>query len=111
MRKGLQMKLYKVIWYVGVVSLIAGCFVDKDFDVTSRHDFRLTAPTPRTIEPLKNYWGDLPGFYNRQAQASLDLVSEALCLFGEAEKNVNLSGGVGFLEGIPIVPGHPVIGV
>ncbi|MFC1739064.1 MBL fold metallo-hydrolase [Planctomycetota bacterium] len=72
------MKLYKVIWYVGVVFIIAGCSVDKDFDVTSRHDFRLTAPPPRTIDPLKNYWEDLPGFYNRQAQASLDLVSEAL---------------------------------
>lgn len=32
----------------------------------------------RAIDPLKNYWGDLDGFYNRQAQASLDLVEEAL---------------------------------
>ena len=105
------MKFYKVVWAVGAVFLIAGCSVDKDYVIDTRHNYRLTVSIPRTIDPLKNYWGDLPGFYNRQAQASLDLVSEALCLFGEAEKNVNLSGGVGFLEGIPIVPGHPVIGV
>ena len=33
------------------------------------------------------------------------------CLFGKPEKNVNLSVGVDFLEGFPIVPGHPAIGV
>lgn len=77
-RKGLQMKLYKVIWFIGTIFLIAGCSVDKDYNVISRHDFLLTIPIPRTIDPLKNYWGDLPGFYNRQAQASLDLVTEAL---------------------------------
>ncbi|MHC4739135.1 MAG: MBL fold metallo-hydrolase [Planctomycetota bacterium] len=41
------------------------------------------APPPKAgpqsrVDPLKNYWGDLVGFYNRQAQASLDLVNEML---------------------------------
>ena len=32
----------------------------------------------RGIDPLKNYWGDLDGFFDRQAQASLDLLDEIL---------------------------------
>jgi L-ascorbate metabolism protein UlaG (beta-lactamase superfamily) len=35
----------------------------------------------RRIDPLKNYWGDLDGFFNRQAEATLALVEEALVRF------------------------------
>ncbi|MCP4711748.1 MAG: hypothetical protein GY869_24275, partial [Planctomycetes bacterium] len=41
-------------------------------------NYRFAAAIPRTIDPLRHYWGDLPEFYNRQAEASLDLTSEVL---------------------------------
>ena len=77
-RKGLQMQLYKVFWVMVAGSFIAGCFSDNGSDITTQQYYRFTTPIPRTIDPLRNFWGDLPGFYNRQAQASLDMVNEAL---------------------------------
>jgi hypothetical protein len=32
------------------------------------------------------------------------------CPFGKPEKSLNLSGGVGPLEHIPVIPGHPAVG-
>ncbi|MCP4708573.1 MAG: MBL fold metallo-hydrolase [Planctomycetes bacterium] len=72
------MKVFQVTWALGAVFLIGGCSVDKNYDITSQHNYRLTIPISRTVDPLKNYWGDLPGFHNRQAQAGLDLVNEIL---------------------------------
>jgi hypothetical protein len=36
---------------------------------------------------------------------------ELWCLFGKAEKNLNLSEGVGPLEHILVIPRHPAIGL
>ncbi|MGB2866608.1 MAG: hypothetical protein WBC05_24975 [Sedimentisphaerales bacterium] len=33
------------------------------------------------------------------------------CLFGRPEKNLNFLGGVGPLERVPVIPGHPAVGV
>ena len=37
--------------------------------------------TSRNIDPMQTYWGDIDGFLNRQAQASLDVVQELLRQF------------------------------
>jgi len=38
----------------------------------------------RQIDPYKHYWGDLDGFYNRQAEATLDLLEKTLLRFPPA---------------------------
>ncbi|HUV13330.1 MAG TPA: hypothetical protein VMY18_06780, partial [Acidobacteriota bacterium] len=38
----------------------------------------------RKIDPYKHYWGDLDGFFNRQSEATLDLVEQALLRFPPA---------------------------
>ena len=38
----------------------------------------------RKIDPLKHYWSDLDGFFNRQAEATLDLVEKVLLRFPPA---------------------------
>ncbi|MFC1557193.1 MBL fold metallo-hydrolase [candidate division KSB1 bacterium] len=35
----------------------------------------------RSVDPLKNYWGDIDGFLNKQALISLDLVEKTLIFF------------------------------
>jgi L-ascorbate metabolism protein UlaG (beta-lactamase superfamily) len=72
----------------------------------------LTHPA-RTIDPRKHYWGDLDGFFNRQAESSLDLVEEALVRFPPAlpeplERRMILLMVDGVLHDVE-APGHPAV--
>ena len=50
------------------------------------------------------------GFYNKYRTAE-DEHPDFWCLFGRPEKNRNFLGGVGPLERVPIIPGHPALRV
>ena len=67
----------------------------------------------RRIDPLKHYWGDLDGFFNRQAESTLDLVEEGLLRFPPAlpeplERRMALLMVDGVLHDVE-APGHSAV--
>jgi len=59
------------------------CLVSS-FYISHGQELRKASITRDSIDPLKNYWGDINGFLDRQSQVSLNLIEQHLQSFPPA---------------------------
>lgn len=85
-KRGNSMKVTGVAVIVLVVQLIVAGeataqSAPSSTGIPASMETLIRAGNQQGVDPLKNYWGDLEGFMNRQAEVTLGLVEEALVRF------------------------------